>query len=151
MPFRYDFGSIWDPFYFETRQEWNFWLKCRLQTGLTPHTHIYIYIYTYVYIYIYIYFHAVKSKLGPKITFFEPKLVFLFFVLFFLSSSICRENEIFTLKWTKRRQNYHFFESKLGPMLLRNILGPSFDSTLDQVLTQPFWHFWAHFSFYKRC
>ena len=26
-------------------------------------------------------------------------------------------------------------ESKLGPILLRNTLGPSFDSTLDQILT----------------
>ena len=33
----------------------------------------------------------------------------------------------------KKDKKTPFFESKLGPILLRNILGPSFDSTLDQV------------------
>ena len=34
--------------------------------------------------------------------------------------------------------------------MLRNIPGPSFDPTLDQVLTQPFWYFGA-FLFVKIC
>ena len=31
-----------------------------------------------------------------------------------------------------------FFEPKLGPIMLRNILGPTSGSTLDQVLSQHF-------------
>ena len=30
----------------------------------------------------------------------------------------------------KEDKHYHFFESKLGPIVLRNMLGPSFDSTI---------------------
>ena len=50
----------------------------------------------------------------------------------------------------KRRQTLPFFESKLGPIMLRNILGPSFDATLDQVLTQPF-DIFGPFSMLKIC
>ena len=92
---------------------------------------------------IYIYIYAVESKLGPKIAFFESKLgpsflCFFFFCFFQKSSSFCRENEIFKKTSQKKRKKNTFFASKLGPILLRNILGPSFDSTLDQVLTQHF-------------
>ena len=86
--------------------------------------------------------YAVESKLGPKLAFFlNQNLVQFsqFFLLFFQKSSFCGETQ--NLK--KNEQNKSpkkniFFESKLGPILLRNMLGPSFDSTLDQVLTQQF-------------
>ena len=97
-------------------------------------------------IYIYIEIYAVESKLGPKIAFFWVKTwsnFSLFLVFLFFKYLLCKENEIFT-----KQMN---FESKLGPILLRNILGPSFDSTLDQVLTQPFRHFGAISSFDTRC
>ena len=70
-------------------------------------------------------------------------LVFNAFV-FQISSLSCRENEMFIKNEPKQ---VPCFESKLGPIPLRNILGPSFDSTLDQVLTQPFWRFGAIFPF----
>ena len=80
------------------------------------------------------------SKLGPSF------LIFPFFV-FQKDSSFCKENEIFQQKKETEDKNYHFFESKFGPIMLRNMLGPKFDSTLGQALTQPFWHFLAFFPF----
>ena len=92
---------------------------------------------------------------SQKQPFFESKLgpVFLCFLCF------CCSKIFFFLQWEwdvhknmskKRRQKYHFIESKLGQNLLCNILGPS--------LTQPWTKFWLNLfgiwgpcSFYKRC
>ena len=88
-----------------------------------------------------IYIYVVESKLGPKIALFCVKnlvqifSVFLFFkIVFFLQG----EWDLKKNEQKQKQQKKHFFESKLGPILLRNILGPRFDSTLDQVLTQHF-------------
>ena len=80
--------------------------------------------------------YAVESKLGPNLPFFESKLVQVFFFFLFViqNSSFCAENEI-------KKTRITIFEAKLGPIMLRNMLGPSLDSTLDQVLTRP----WAKF------
>ena len=40
-----------------------------------------------------------------------------------------------------------FFESKICPIMLRNMLGQVFDSTLDRFLAQPFRSFVGHFPF----
>ena len=85
------------------------------------------------------YIDAGESRLGPKIAIFESKLGCFSKIFFFLQGEWDLKNE------QKEDKNYHFFESKLGPTMLRNIIGPIFDSTLDQVLTQPFWQFRAIF------
>ena len=57
----------------------------------------------------------------------------------FLSSTFCKENEIFQQEGPKKEvKNDHFLESIKGPIMLCNMLGPIFDSTLDQFLTQEF-------------
>ena len=87
-----------------------------------------------------IYIYAVESKLGPKIAFFWVKTwskfsLFFLFLFFQKSSSFCRENDILKKNEQKKRQKKTpFFESKLGPILLRNILGPSLDSTFLLIL-----------------
>ena len=85
----------------------------------------------------YMYMYVVESKLGPKITFPESKLG-PNFLSFFIQNFFCRDNEIFKNIWKKKNKHYPVFESKLGPIMLRNMLGLSFDSTLGQVLTQPY-------------
>ena len=100
------------------------------------------------YIYIYIYMYVVESKIGPKIAFFGVKLVQVFFFFPFCFS------KIFFLQgeWDKKRKKEDtntIFESNIDPIMLRNMLGPIYDSTLDQCLTQPFWHFLAIFPFSK--
>ena len=78
---------------------------------------------------------AVESKICPKIAFIEPKICpkFPFFsLLFFKSSSFCRENEI--------DKKLPLFKSKICPIMLRNMLGQIFGSTLARFLTQPFSH-----------
>ena len=42
------------------------------------------------------------------------------------------------------------FESNIGPIMLRNMLGQAFDSTLDRFLTQNF-HMFGTFPFFKIC
>ena len=95
---------------------------------------------THQHIYIYIYMHAVESKLGPKIAFLESKfgsnISFFGAFAFQKSSSFCRENEINNEH--NKKTNITVLWVKTWSTLLRNILGPSFDSNLDQVLTQPF-------------
>ena len=66
-------------------------------------------------------------------------LLFSFLFFFFkILLSAGRMSFFFFKSEEKEDNHYPFFESKLGPIMLRNILGPSFDATSDQVLTQPF-------------
>ena len=96
-----------------------------------------------------IYIYVVESKLGPTIVFFESKfgpssLIFLLFCFFknlLLSAGRMR---FFRRKEGQLKQKLPFFESKPGPIMLHNILGPSFDSTLDQVLDSSFLTFVGH-------
>ena len=53
--------------------------------------------------------------------------VFIFFSIVKESSSFCRENENFR-KGPKKVKNYHLLESTIAPIMLRNMLGPIFDS-----------------------
>ena len=89
---------------------------------------MYVYIYMCVCVFMYC-----RVKLGPKLSFFSQSLVqvcFLYLFLFFCfnkSSSSAGRMRFFKKK--KEDNNYHFYEGKPGPSMLRNILGPSFDST----------------------
>ena len=71
-----------------------------------------------------------RVKLGPKMAFFESKLH-------------CRENDI--LKKNKKKTNITICCVKTWSNYVAQHTWTSFDSTLDQVLTQPFWHFLAFF------
>ena len=100
-------------------------------------------------IYIYI---CCRVKTWSKIAFFESKFgpSFLCFPFFFKNIILFAGRMRFSkTSEEKKRQELPFFESKLGPIMLRHILGPSFDATLDQVLTQHFWQFWSFFHFSK--
>ena len=86
----------------------------------------------YIYIYIYI---CCRVKTWSKICLFLSQnlvQVFSFFSFFVFqkSSSFCRENEILKKTSKKKTKKTPFLESKPGPIMLRNILGPGFDSTL---------------------
>ena len=73
-------------------------------------------------------------------SFLSQKLVQAFLVFFDFSKFLllsAGRMRFFKNKAQKEDNHYHF-ESKLGPTMLRNMLGPIFDSTLDQFLTQPF-------------
>ena len=78
--------------------------------------------YLYIHIYIHTNRYAVVSRFGPK---FGVR-AWSNFSVFQKYSPFCRENEIFFKK--KQDKTYHFL-STFGRILLRNILGPSFDST----------------------
>ena len=86
------------------------------------HTHIYIYIYIY------------RVKTWSKNSLFCVKtwskfsqfFLFLFFKNFLLSA---RRMRFLRKTNQKQREKNTFFSSKLGPILLRNIPGPSFDAT----------------------
>ena len=72
---------------------------------------------------------------------------FFSFFVFQKSSSFCRENEILKKNEQKKKDKKKtpFLESKPGPIMLRNILGPGFDSTLgpgfDSTIFVIFWFF----------
>ena len=102
----------------------------------------------YIYIYIYTQHICCRVKTWSKNYLFWVNTWSKFNYFPFLSSSFCRESDIFA-KEEKEDKNYHFVESKPGPIMLRNIFAPSFDTTLDQVFIQPFWHFLGHFPFSK--
>ena len=100
-------------------------------------------------IYIYIYIYCRVKAWSKNSLFLSQILVQLFFVFLFFKKLLLSARRMRCSKKVnkERRQHLPLFESKLGPILLRNILGPSFDSTLDQVLTQHSWHFGAIFPF----
>ena len=93
-----------------------------------------------------IYIYVVESRFGRKITFFwvktSSKFIFSFFVF---QKYVFLQGEWDLQKiWTEKEATITIFESKFGPIMLHNILGPNFDSTLDQVLTQ-------HFDIFSLC
>ena len=102
----------------------------------------------YIYIYICIQHICCRVKKLSKICLFCVKNLSQFsffglFVFFQKDSSFCRENEIFSEKKTKTKIT--IFESNICPIMLRNMLGQIFDSTLARFLTQPFFHIFDPF------
>ena len=106
-----------------------------------------------IYIYVYIYiccrvknlsrFAFVKSKICPIVSrFFLCSLLFVF-ICFFLQGDWEKKNK------KNKEEKIPFFESKICPTTLRNMLGQIFDSTLDRCLTQQVSHFWHIFPFSK--
>ena len=83
-----------------------------------------------------IYIYAVELKTGPIFAFSSVKnwsIFFVFFVFLFLKShSPCRKKRIFQKKEEKQTKKTTFLALKTGPILLRNILGPVFNASLDQ-------------------
>ena len=53
----------------------------------------------------------------------------------------------FSKRPQENRRNDLFLESTIGPIMLCNMLGPIFDSTLDQFLTQDIWQVLAILAF----
>ena len=64
--------------------------------------------------------------------------IFCVFCFFFLSHFPCRKKRILSKKKQKKDP---FLALKTGPILLRNILGPVFNASLDQFLTLGFFVF----------
>ena len=74
-----------------------------------------------------------------------------FFVFLFLkiSFSLQKEEDFSKKKRRKRNKNKTtFLALKAGPILLRNILGPVFNASLDQFLTLGFFVFFVFFFFF---
>ena len=81
--------------------------------------------------------HAVELKTGPIFAFLWLVHCFLFYLFFlFLKISFYLQKEEDFSKKKKRRKiiqtNDPFLVLKAGPTLLRNILGPVFNASLDQ-------------------
>ena len=116
--------------------------------NFTAHTYIYIYIYTYTYIHT-----RCRVKNWSKFCLFSSqnwsKFSLVFPLCFLLSSPFCRENELlfFSKKGPKKGQKRPFSWVKDWSNYVAQHTGPIFDSTLEQVLTQDIWHFWAIFVF----
>ena len=98
----------------------------------------------HIYIYIYI---CCRVKTWSKCCLFwvkpGPSIFLSFFINLLFSAGrmrcwIKRKKTTITICWVKTWSDY-------VAQLLRGMLGPRFDSTLDQVLTQPFWNVWAIF------
>ena len=86
-------------------------------------------------IYIYIYIYAVELKAGPicAILVLKAGPNFLFFCVFlFLKISFSLQKEENLSKKEKETKNDPFLALTTGPILLRNILGPVFNASLDQ-------------------
>ena len=107
----------------------------------------FVFLHTYLekktirYIYIYIYIRC-KVKVGPmfallEITIGPSVLCFLFLKLLFS----LQRGEYFWQNKQKQQQKTKFTMLKIGPSLLRNILGPIFKFDLDQFLTLKMCHF----------
>ena len=69
---------------------------------------------------------------------------------FWKSHSPCGKKRIFQKKKKKKRNKNKttFLALKTGPILLRNILGPVFNASLDQILTLGFLFFLVFFFFF---
>ena len=98
-----------------------------------------------------IFLYAVESKLGPKITFCWVKTWSNFSYFPFCLKNLLSAGRMRFSEKRKNWQNLPFFWVTTWSSMLRNMLGPSLDSTLDQVLTQPFWQCLAFFAFCKTC
>ena len=114
----------------------------RQETRTHTHTHIYIYIY------------AVELKTGPIFAFSSVKNwsnFFVFFCFFVFENLILpAERRGFFKKKRRKREpkKTTFLALKTGPILLRNILGPVFNASLDQFLTLGFLFFFVFFFFF---
>ena len=82
-----------------------------------------------------------RVKYWSKFFFFFPFM----FYLDLLPSWLMR----FFKKAPKKDQKWPLSWVKIGPIMLRNMLGLIFDSSLDQCLTQGIWHFGAIFGLFK--
>ena len=103
---------------------WFFGPKCRRQIGLMP----------YIYM-------PVELKTGPIFAFSSVKNWSNFFVFFVFENLILpAERRGFFKKKRKKKtkKKTTFLALKTGPILLRNILGPVFNASLDQFLTLGF-------------
>ena len=81
--------------------------------------------------------HAVELKTGPIVAFFVLKNWSKFFCFLKISLSLQKEED-FKKKKKKETKNDPILVLKTGPILLRNILGPVFNASLDQFLTLGF-------------
>ena len=82
-------------------------------------------------------FSSVKT--GPFFSFF-------FFCFLFLKIAFSLQKEEDFSKKTKQKKD-PFLALKTGPILLRNILGPAFNASLDQFLTLGFFVVFVFFCF----
>ena len=94
-----------------------------------------------------------RVKICPRITFSESIIYpnfHIFPFLFFKNPLLFLQGE-----WDKKKKKEDtklpFFESKISPIMLRNIRGQIFNSTLARFLTQSFSHVWPYFPFIKIC
>ena len=83
-------------------------------------------------------------KTGPCWSIF---FLFFFVFLFLKISFSLQKEEDFSKTWRKRNKQYPSLALKIGPILLRNILGPVFTASLDQFLTLGFFLFLFVFFF----
>ena len=77
--------------------------------------------------------------------------IFFCFVFLFLKISFSLQKEEDFSKKTKKKtpkKKDPFLALKTGPILLRNIIGPVFNASLDQFLTLGFLFFFVFFSFF---
>ena len=77
-----------------------------------------------------------------------PIFFFFLFFCFWKSHSPCRKKRIFQKQPRKNKKNDPFLALKTGPILLRNIIGPVFNASLDQFLTLGFLFFFVFFFFF---
>ena len=74
-----------------------------------------------------------------------PFFCFFCFFLFLKISFSLQQEEDFSKKRRKGKQKKTFLALTTGPILLRNILGPVFNASLDQFLTLGFLVFYVFF------
>ena len=91
----------------------------------------------YIYIYIYIYVCAVELKTGPIFALYKLKTGPFFVFGFFMSENIILPAEKKEDFWkTSKNNQKHFYKLRIGPIMLRNILGGTvFNLYLDQLST----------------
>ena len=106
-----------------------------------------------MYVYIYIYIRCSARTWSNNSLFLRQNLVqcfSVFFVVFQRSSSFCRENDILKKNEHKKMCKKHLFLSlNLVQLCCATYLDQTFDSTLDQVLTQHFANFWVFLPFWN--
>ena len=107
-----------------------------------------------MYVCVCIYIYAVELKTGPIFAFSSVKnwSNFFFVLSFFVFKNLIlpAERRGFFKKSKKKNQkkNDPFLALKTGPILLRNIIGPVFNASLDQFLTLGFLFFFVFFIFF---
>ena len=84
-----------------------------------------------MYVCVYIYMHAVELKSGPIFAFFSVKNWSIFCV-FFENLILPAKRRGFFQEEKRNTKNDPFVALKTGPILLRNILGPVLNASLDQ-------------------